>query len=149
MSERMERNGTWRIGAVVAFPAVLSVLIFLSGCGASLVPSKDAWYAEHYYIMQKFEQDVYKKLSGPAKLQFRDLFWQARKQETRQLFDSRWPTSTDLQKENRNQPGTRPGPDLPVERQSRFDRLQAEQRLAMQTSLGAAGTTGPTRMSRP
>jgi len=31
------------------------VVIILAGCGINLMPSKDDWYAKHYYIMQDFE----------------------------------------------------------------------------------------------
>ena len=65
------------------------VVLFLGGCGINLVPSKDDWYAKHYYIMQDFEWKLYKELSPAAKLEFQKMFWEVRTPEAKAEFDNR------------------------------------------------------------
>lgn len=65
------------------------IVLFLSGCGINLVPSKDDWYAKHYYIMQDFEWKLYKELSPAARLEFQKMFWEVRTPEAKAEFDKR------------------------------------------------------------
>jgi GWxTD domain-containing protein len=65
------------------------IVLFLSGCGINLVPSKDDWYAKHYYIMQDFEWKLYKELSPTARLEFQKMFWEVRTPEAKAEFDKR------------------------------------------------------------
>ena len=45
---------------------VLAGLV-LAACGINLIPSKDDWYAMHYYVMQDYEWQTYKQL-GPTSI---------------------------------------------------------------------------------
>jgi GWxTD domain-containing protein len=86
--------------------AVLGFLCFLlAACGLQMSPSKDPWYAQHYYIMQDFEQQAYKSLSSAAKLEFPKLFWEARVPQSKQEFDNRMAVINEtFKKENSRQP---------------------------------------------
>ena len=64
-------------------------LAVLASCAANMMPSKDAWYAQHYFIMQDFERQAYKGLSEPARLEFQKLFWQVRDPDSKHEFDTR------------------------------------------------------------
>jgi len=85
---------------------VLGLLaLLLAGCGVSLVPSKDDWYAKHYYIMQDFEWKLYKSLSPAAKLEFQKMFWEVRTPYAKQQFDQRVEYCLNAyKKENSRQP---------------------------------------------
>ncbi len=92
-------------GAVLGIVSILLVMAGVTGCSANLIPTRDTWYTQHYYIMQKFEQDTYKKLSDPAKGQFQALFWEARDPKVKALFDSRMEfVMKTFAKENHSQP---------------------------------------------
>jgi len=81
------------------------LLLSLVSCGISLMPSKDAWYAQHYFIMQDFERETYKSLSPAAKLEFQNLFWEARSAESKKEFDRRIAfIAKAFKKENARQP---------------------------------------------
>ncbi len=86
--------------------AVLGFLCFLlAACGLQMSPSKDPWFALHYYIMQDFEQQAYKSLSPAAKLEFQKLFWEARAPQSKQEFDNRMAVINEtFKKENARQP---------------------------------------------
>lgn len=62
------------------------VCLTLGACHISLLPSKDAWYTQHYIIMQDFERETYKKLSLEGKQEFQKLFWEFRTQDSRITF---------------------------------------------------------------
>ncbi len=97
----------WRraSGAGLALAVLFAAAAVTAGCSAGLMPTKDAWYTQHYYLMQKFEQDAYRKLSDEAKPRFQALFWDARSPEARQTFDSRMEyILKTFGKENRSQP---------------------------------------------
>jgi GWxTD domain-containing protein len=85
---------------------VLGFLCFLlAACGIQLSPSKDAWYAQHYFIMQDFERTAYKSLSPAAKLEFQALFWEVRAPVSKQEFEKRIDYITsNFKKENFKQP---------------------------------------------
>lgn len=92
-------------GAGLALAAVVAAAAATAACSAGLMPTKDVWYTQHYYIMQKFEQDAYRKLSNAAKPQFQALFWEARSPKAKELFDSRMEfILKTFGRENRNQP---------------------------------------------
>jgi GWxTD domain-containing protein len=64
-------------------------ILVLTGCGLNYLPSKDSWYAKHYFIMQDFERDTYKKLTDAGRLEFQKLFWEVRSPLAKQQFDAR------------------------------------------------------------
>lgn len=90
----------FRRAAVLGF-----IVLLLAGCGLQMSPSKDPWFAQHYYIMQNFEEAAYKSLSPPAKLEFQALFWQVRAPAAKQEFDKRTAFILEtFKKENARQP---------------------------------------------
>ena len=84
----------------------LSLIVLLAAaCGIQLSPSKDRWYARHYFIMQDFERTAYKSLSPAAKLEFQTLFWEVRSPASKQEFDKRLSyIAENFKKENSLQP---------------------------------------------
>jgi GWxTD domain-containing protein len=86
--------------------AVLGFLCFLlAACGLQMSPSKDPWFAQHYYIMQDFEQQAYKSLGPTAKLEFQKLFWEVRAPQSKLEFDGRMAVINEtFKKENARQP---------------------------------------------
>jgi GWxTD domain-containing protein len=87
----------------------MAVLVFmaflLASCGIQFSPSKDSWFAQHYFIMQDFERAAYKSLSPAAKLEFQQLFWDVRAPVSKQEFDKRIDYITqNFKKENFKQP---------------------------------------------
>jgi GWxTD domain-containing protein len=78
---------------------------FLAACGASMLPSRDPWYAMHYFIMQDYERAAYRALTDNGRLEFQKLFWDVRKPEAKGLFDARMAYINDnFKKENFKQP---------------------------------------------
>jgi len=69
---------------LIFFISLLSVT-----CGLSTMPSKDPWYAQHFFIMQDFEREAYRSFSPAGKLAFQQLFWQVRPTEAKEEFDNR------------------------------------------------------------
>ncbi|MGB9765017.1 MAG: GWxTD domain-containing protein [Candidatus Saccharicenans sp.] len=67
----------------------LPLLLILISCGVNFLPSHDSWYAKHYFIMQDFERDTYKKLTDAGRLEFQKIFWEARQPIAKQQFDAR------------------------------------------------------------
>jgi GWxTD domain-containing protein len=83
----------------------LFIVAMTWGCGINMMPTKDKWYAQHYFIMQDFEREIYKDLSQTARLEFQKLFWEARDQESKNEFDRRIQfVSTRFRRENSKQP---------------------------------------------
>ncbi|MGB9906532.1 MAG: GWxTD domain-containing protein [Candidatus Saccharicenans sp.] len=81
------------------------VFVFSAACGVGLLPSKDSWYAKHYFIMHDFERETYKKLTDQGRLQFQTLFWEARQPVAKENFDTRIAYIERVYKtENRSQP---------------------------------------------
>jgi GWxTD domain-containing protein len=81
------------------------IILLAAGCGLQLSPSKDPWFAQHYYIMQDFERAAYKSLSPAAKLEFQALFWEVRTPIAKQEFDKRMGyIAENFKKENSRQP---------------------------------------------
>lgn len=65
------------------------LLFCFAACSVKLMPSRDPWYAKHYFIMHDFEWDVYKALSPEGKIQFQELFWKVRDPKAKALFENR------------------------------------------------------------
>jgi len=94
---------TWRdlcaLGAIV-----FSILTFAARASAA-IPKKDAWYTQHYIIMQDFERKLYRDLSIEGRKNFQDLFWAARTPEARAKFQARLDyVIKNFWKENSKQP---------------------------------------------
>lgn len=105
MNDRMTNDLPSAGFAALALAAVLAAAAATAACSAGLMPTRDVWYTQHYYIMQKFEQDAYRKLSDAAKPQFQALFWEARSPQAKEIFDSRMEfILKTFGKENRSQP---------------------------------------------
>lgn len=86
--------------------AVLFLVLAISAaCGVNMMPSKDPWYSQHYFIMQNYERDVYRSLTEAGKLEFQKLFWEARPTDVKQEFDKRLTyIAQNFKKENFEQP---------------------------------------------
>lgn len=69
--------------------AVLLSFAILVGCGVNLLPTKDEWFALHYFIMQDFEKTTYRDLTPEDRVKFQTMFWEARTSEARQEFQKR------------------------------------------------------------
>ncbi|MGZ5514647.1 MAG: GWxTD domain-containing protein [Candidatus Aminicenantales bacterium] len=99
----MNTSRTWRdlcaLGAIV-----FSILTFAVRASAA-IPKKDAWYTQHYIIMQDFERKLYRDLSIEGRKNFQDLFWAARTPEARAKFQARLDyVIKNFWKENSKQP---------------------------------------------
>ena len=95
----MRKNVIKKLGA--AFFAVT----ILSACGVELMPSRDTWYMQHYFIMQDFERSAYKALSDLGRMEFQESYWEARSSECRQEFLNRIEIASKVfKKENSSQP---------------------------------------------
>ena len=68
------------LGLVVLSPAAGSV---------NALPKKDAWYTQHYFLMQDYERKAYKNLSANGRLEFQKLYWEARSPAAKEEFDQR------------------------------------------------------------
>lgn len=76
-----------------------------AACGVSMLPSKDEWYARHYFIMQKFENDSYKAMTPEARLEFQQLFWAVRSPAVKKEFETRMAyINEEFKSENSKQP---------------------------------------------
>jgi GWxTD domain-containing protein len=70
-----------------------------------MLPSKDEWYARHYFIMQKFENDAYKAMVPDARLKFQELFWAVRSPAAKKEFETRMAyINSEFKNENAKQP---------------------------------------------
>ncbi len=76
-----------------------------AACGASMLPTKDEWYAQHYFLMQKFEMNAYKAMTPEARLEFQQLFWSVRSPSAKKEFDTRMAyINNEFKNENSKQP---------------------------------------------
>jgi GWxTD domain-containing protein len=92
-------------GAWPSLAGLLLVVCLLSSCGVSLMPTKDVWFTQHYYIMQDFERQAYRTLSETGRQGFQELFWKYRSDDARKLFEERLQfVQTNFKKENSQQP---------------------------------------------
>ncbi len=88
-----------------ALGAIFLSVLALAANGVSAIPKKDAWYTQHYTIMQDFERKAYRSLSEDGRKAFQDLFWAARTQEARAKFQARLEyVKKNFWKENNQQP---------------------------------------------
>jgi len=84
---------------------LVPAILFTVACGIRLEPSKDAWYSQHYIVMQNFEKAIYVKLSAEAKVQFQNRFWAFRSPAARGEFETRLSyVMTAFKRENSQQP---------------------------------------------
>lgn len=86
---------------------LISALAFLALAdpGAAAIPKKDAWYTQHYIIMQEFERKAYRSATVEARKLFQELFWAARTTEAKAKFDARLDyVMKNFWKENSRQP---------------------------------------------
>jgi GWxTD domain-containing protein len=89
---------------LVALGAVLIGVLALAAPGVSAIP-KDAWYTQHYVIMQDFERKAYRSLSEEGRKSFQELFWAARSSDARAKYQARIEyVSKNFWKENSKQP---------------------------------------------
>lgn len=96
-----------RKAAISLFKIALLVpaVLLPAACGIRLEPSKDAWYSQHYIVMQDFEKDSYVKLSAEAKAPFQNGFWAFRSTAARGEFETRLSyVMTAFKRENSQQP---------------------------------------------
>jgi GWxTD domain-containing protein len=86
--------------------AVLFLVLAITGaCGVNMMPSKDKWYTEHYFIMQNYERDIYRSLTDAGKPEFQKVYWEARPAEVKQEFDKRLSyIAQNFKRENFDQP---------------------------------------------
>jgi len=68
---------------------ILPLVALLSSCGVKMMPTKDAWFTQHYPIMQDFERSAYRTLSEAGKTEFQTLFWAARDPGSKSVFEER------------------------------------------------------------
>ncbi len=87
------------------FVVLALLVVFVASCSLQMLPSRDPWYAKHYFIMQNYERETYKKLSDEGRQEFQKLFWQARQPLAKEQFDERISYIERIYKsENRSQP---------------------------------------------
>jgi GWxTD domain-containing protein len=90
------------IGVALLF--ILAILC-LPARGVSAIPKKDAWYTQHYIIMQDFERKAYRTLSVDGRKVFQELFWAVRTQDARAIYRARLEyVKKNFWKENNQQP---------------------------------------------
>ena len=77
------------LNSVRGAAGVLLALVLLASCGINMMPTRDAWYTQHYSIMQDFERTIYRTLSETGKKGFQDLFWAARNPASKTIFQER------------------------------------------------------------
>lgn len=63
--------------------------LVLTGCAMNMLPTKDPWYAKHFFIMQDFERKAYSEMSEAGRLEFQKIFWTERTPAARVEFDKR------------------------------------------------------------
>ena len=55
---------------LVALGAIFLSVLALPARGVGAIPKKDAWYTQHYIIMQDFERKAYRELSADGRKAF-------------------------------------------------------------------------------
>jgi len=89
----------------LALATVFLSVLSLPARGGGALPKKDAWFTQHYIIMQDFERKAYRKLSAEGKIAFQELFWAARTSDARATFQARLEyVKKNFWKENNQQP---------------------------------------------
>jgi len=90
---------------LVALGAIFLSVLALPARGVGAIPKKDAWYTQHYIIMQDFERKAYRVLSADGRKAFQELFWAARTSDARATFQARLEyVKKNFWKENSKQP---------------------------------------------
>jgi len=80
-------------------------VVILAGCGVNALPSKDSWYAQHYFLMQDFERNIYRGLTDNGRLEFQKVFWAERPAAAKAEFDRRVAyCEENFRRENSKQP---------------------------------------------
>ncbi|NTV80843.1 MAG: GWxTD domain-containing protein [Candidatus Aminicenantes bacterium] len=68
---------------------VLGLIVLGAMAGIVNALPKDAWYTQHYFLMQDFERKAYKGLSASGRLEFQKLYWEFRSPAQKEEFDRR------------------------------------------------------------
>jgi GWxTD domain-containing protein len=90
---------------LLALGAILISVVAFAVRSPGAIPKKDVWYTQHYIIMQDFERKAYRKLSEAGRKAFQELFWAARTQDARAIFQARLEyVKKNFWKENNQQP---------------------------------------------
>jgi GWxTD domain-containing protein len=98
-------NNGYNRRILFALGAILLSLLGLTARGVSALPKKDAWYTQHYIIMQDFERKAYRTLSEGGRKAFQELFWAARNAQARADYQARMDyVMKNFWKENARQP---------------------------------------------
>lgn len=99
----MNKPRTWK--SLCAIGAILFSVVAVAARVSAAIPKKDAWYTQHYIIMQDFERKLYRGLSAEGRLGFQELFWAARTSDARASFKARMDfVIQNFWKENSKQP---------------------------------------------
>jgi GWxTD domain-containing protein len=89
----------------LALAAIFLSVLSLPARGVGALPKKDAWFTQHYIIMQDFERKAYRKLSAEGKIAFQERFWAVRTSDARATFQARMEyVKKNFWKENNQQP---------------------------------------------
>ncbi len=80
-----KRDGKFLWGA----GGILAVVMIMNSCGINMMPTRDAWYTQHYPLMQDYERNLYRTLSEAGRLGFQELFWTSRYPDAIKLFQER------------------------------------------------------------
>jgi GWxTD domain-containing protein len=68
---------------------VLGLIVLGAMAGIVDALPKDAWYTQHYFLMQDYERKAYKGLSANGRLEFQKLYWEFRSPAVKEEFDRR------------------------------------------------------------
>lgn len=94
--------------ALIRLVILAASALALAAAGArasAAIPKKDAWYTQHYVIMQDFERKLYRDLSEQGRKAFQEIFWAQRTAEARGKFLARMDfVMKNFKQENRSQP---------------------------------------------
>jgi GWxTD domain-containing protein len=81
------------------------VVLWAVAGAAKALPSKDHWYAQHYFLLQDYERKAYKALSANGRRAFQKLYWESRSQAAKEEFDRRMVfIAQNYKSENSSQP---------------------------------------------
>ncbi len=95
-----------RVRSRLGILAIGALVFAVAGAGASAaIPKRDAWYTQHYVIMQDFERKVYRDLSEEGRKAFQEIFWAHRTAQARGKYLARMDhVMKNFKPENRSQP---------------------------------------------
>ncbi len=84
---------------------LLALLVMAAGCAVFVSPMRDEWYSQHYFIMQDWEKKIYNQLSPEGRVEFQQVFWESRDEDSHLEFGDRMEyVLTVYQIENKGQP---------------------------------------------